>query len=88
MSKAAAVFTAVQSQLSADNKPLPSTGNEVMGTDYKYNSTSIRSFLLGVSNRLAADSPPLTFAWTSLDPDTCLSDTVTTLCGYIASATA
>lgn len=87
MSKSAAIQAAVWAQLSADNKPLPSTGQEVMGNDYKYSSTSMRSFLMGVSNLLAADTPSLTFQWTTLNTDTCLSDTVVTLCGYIASAT-
>jgi hypothetical protein len=87
MSKSAAIQAAVWAQLSSDGKPLPSTGQEVLGADYKYNETTIRSFLYGVSVLLAADTPPLTFAWASLDVDTCLNDQVMTLCGYIASAT-
>jgi hypothetical protein len=88
MSKQAAIHTAVWAQLAADAKPLPSTGQEVMGTDFLYNETTIRVFLLDVSNRLAADVPPLTFQWATLDVPTCLADQVMTLCGYIATATA
>jgi hypothetical protein len=87
MSQAAAIWTAVTGQLIADNRPLPSTGNEVMGGGYKYDATTIRNFLRGVATRLSTDTPPLTFQWTKLDVDTCLKDSVATLCGYIASAT-
>jgi hypothetical protein len=88
MSKAAAIQAAVWTQLSHDGKPYPSTGQEVMGNDYKYDGTAIRNFLIGVGNLLAVDTPSLTFQWTTLDTDICLSDTVVVLCSYISSATA
>jgi hypothetical protein len=88
MSQAAAIQTAVWAQLSADGKPLPQTGQEVMGTGgYNYSATQMRSFLSGTANRLAADSPSLNFAWATLDAQVCLTDTVITLCAYIGSAT-
>jgi hypothetical protein len=87
MSKAAAIQTAVWAQLSSDNRPLPNTGQEVMGADYKYDSASMRNFLRGVWQRLLADTPQYTFQWTTLDIDLCLKDQVIALCGYIASAT-
>ncbi len=59
-----------------------------MGTGgYNYGVTQMRSFLSGVSIRLAADTPSLKFAWATLDPNVCLTDTVMTLCAYIDSAT-
>jgi hypothetical protein len=87
MSMSAAIQAAVWKQLVTDNRPLPSTGQEVMGTAYHYNGTTIRSFLLGVATNLAGDTPPLEFQWTDLNTDACLADTVITLCGHIATAT-
>jgi hypothetical protein len=88
MSKVAAIQAAVWAQISADGKPLPTTGQEVMGTGgYNYSPTQMRSFLYGTSTRLAADAPPLNFAWSTLDTNVCLADTVMTFCGYISSAT-
>jgi hypothetical protein len=88
MSLSAAINAAVWAQLSTDGKPLPDTGQEVMGTDYRYDPVGMRNFLHGVARRLQADTPPLTFQWHTLDLDTCLSDSVIALCGYIATATA
>jgi len=88
MSLSAAINAAVWAQLSTDGKPRPDTGEEVMGTDYKYDPVGMRNFLHGVCLRLAAQTPPLTFQWHALDVDTCLSDSVIALCGYIATATA
>jgi len=88
MSLSAAISAAVWAQLSTDGKPRPATGAEVMGTDYRYDSAGMRNFLHGVARRLAADTPPLTFQWHTLNIDTCLGDSVIQLCGYIATATA
>jgi hypothetical protein len=87
MSMSAAIQAAVWKQLVTDNRPLPSTGQEVMGTTYRYNATTIRSFLFGIATQLAADTPKLEFQWTDLNTDACLTDTVITLCGLIATAT-
>jgi len=87
MSKTAAIHAAIWAQLSVDGKPLPSTGQEVMGSDYKYDERQMRSFLLNIHTRLASDTPSLSFNWASLDVHICLSDTVITLCGYISSET-
>lgn len=84
MDKDEAISDAVSDQLSDDGKPAVQTGNEVMSTDFQYNITTIRSFLMGVSTKL---KPGFNFAWTTLDPNLCLTDTVSTLIGYIASAT-
>jgi len=82
-----AIMDAVSAQLRDDGKPAIVTGNEVMSTDFSYNITTIRAFLYGVSVKLAKDPPGLTFQWTTLDPNLCLTDAVSTLIGYIASAT-
>ena len=87
MSLSAAVKSAVWDELADEGKGYPVTGQEVMSTDYNYDDTSIRQFLLGVAQRLKADTPSLTFPWATLDTSACLSDTVSTLCGYIASVT-
>ncbi len=87
MSLSAAVKSAVWDELASEGRGYPVTGQEVMSTDYKYDDRSIREFLAGVALLLKADTPSLTFAWATLDTSACLSDTVTTLCGYIASVT-
>jgi hypothetical protein len=87
MSKSAAIWTAVQAQLVSDGRPLPKTGAEVMGTDYHYTDVTMASFLNGVAALLKDGTPSLTFNSASLNLDTCVSDNITELCGYIASAT-
>jgi hypothetical protein len=87
MSKSAAIQTAVWTQLSLDSRPLPSTGQEVMGNTYHYDSTSLRNFLQGVYRLLKSDTPSYRFRWTALDIEICLNDQVITLCGYIATET-
>jgi hypothetical protein len=64
MSRIAAIDTAVRWQLASDNVVLQP--QQILNTQYNTDE-KIERFLLGVSNRLRLDTPPLQFDWSTLD---------------------
>jgi hypothetical protein len=75
MSKVAAVDVAVRQQLAADAKNL--TYNDAIdGASGYADADAILRFLLGVSNRLRLDSPPLNFHWSGTDAASLAGKTV------------
>lgn len=87
-SKGVAVNVAVTNQLFKDGRWPPMDLTKVMNAiPYRYNSTTMRNFLDGVSTTLAAGLPPYRFSWNSAFVNKALPLTVAALMAEIELAT-
>ena len=87
MSKMAAIDVAVRLQLVDEGKFTIDYQHAMNAAPYTYDKGGMQRFLLSVANRLKCDTPPLAFAWNSLNPDDCLTVTLPILIGMIEIAT-